>query len=158
MSDKIEEKISLFTKIILSWGLIMIVFWGKIYIEYLMEKGIEAGDIAIICVAILASAPLFALINFFSARIATRITVENDVLTAKLLFRKTIIVPLHKITRIEVYGDESSDSEFYNIMCEGIQFNTLFISFRLRNDVYIFIAELKRRIERAKEEERERRS
>ncbi len=155
MSDKIEEGLRKREKLTNAFFFAIFVLINIGFLFKLITKDFETGDLVFIIIEPLTIIYLFTIERYIFPNKATKITVEKDLVTVKLLFNKTITIPLTSITGVEIFGYEPTNNHFFIIKYDDKEFNTMLLCCRHDREVDYFIAELKRRIAKAKEEHKE---
>ncbi len=150
MSERIEEKIPRYVIIhsaIIHLTIVALCVKG---INSFYEYGIASDDLAILIMLLLMGTPALLYWNYIIYYSATRLLLEDNILTLKLLFRKPIKIPLRDIYKIEIWGNPKSNRHFHIIRYGDKKFNTLLISFRISRSFDEFINELQRRVDMEK--------
>ncbi len=155
MCDKIEEKIPLYVKLMSIPIICSLLFWIIYYFNSLLKSGFNGSLIIIGIIVVLSVFPVSILTVIILRRSVSKITIEDSTFTAKLIFRKPIIVPLKNISKVEIWGNYETNKHWYIIKFnnENIKsINTFLLCFRMDRDFDAFIEKLKLKIDKAKQD------
>ncbi len=153
MNDRIEEKMTKFTKMV--FISFFAIFFSMIveFAKSLLSTNIDKTGRAFFIMFIFMGLPAMIFWGVVFLKSATKLILENDSLIVKQTLRKPISIQLNQLKRVDTWGNVESGRHFYIIKSEFKNFNTSLISFQLRKArLDIFMEELKCRVDKAKQE------
>ncbi len=151
MSDIVEEKVHMDTKILLSIVGIFVLINFIDYFASLSKQSLE-NEVHIVSIGFVYFTIIFILIALpIFMKSATKLVLINYMLLVKFVFKKPLEIPLKNIERIEKL-DYAGNRPFHLVKTKHKNFNTLLISMSFKKkSLDIFIEELQLRVHKAKQ-------
>ncbi len=155
MSETIEEKIPLYTKIIFYISFSS-VLWNIIdFMTLWLTVGIDDERLAFFIILICFAPMSLMVFGVIFLKSATKLTVKDEIVIVKQVLRKPVIIQLKDIYKIDTWGDVKYNRHFYVLKSKEKDFNTSLISTRFgKKSLDVFMEELKLRVDKAKMVER----
>ncbi len=152
MTDVIEEKMYLHTKIIFFLGIIIFSSYIISFVLDLSKPNANNEEFAFFIMYMLVGIPVLIGWGVVFLRSAVVLTADNDILIVRLVLHKPIIIPLKNIKKIDTWGDVKGGRHFYIVKSNQKNFNTSLISARFgKKNLDIFMEELQLRVDKAKQ-------
>ncbi len=153
MNYRIEKKMSLYMRVFFSVMILTVFSLITKGVSSLIMYGISSRDIAMIFIFILCFTPSMLLMYYIFHCSTSKLIIENNVLIAKIIFRKPVKIPLESITEIGTSGSVSANKFFYVVKYKDKKLHLIHVFFDFfGRDLDNFVSELQCRVDIAKKE------